>query len=190
MGSCTHLLDTVRREKAFGERPSDVAILENELIALEARVLSIPRDLEQPGSACEIFKAATRALSPNKKHRHARNIKTGRRVRTRNDEERSRGNRAAACRRLDHHRPRWRHSRQSTFLGVIRSGSLSHEVMDSRDVRVRIYGNSAAVTALTTTTGKFTGQAFNTEERATDLWVKKNGRWMCVLSQLTRFTKK
>jgi hypothetical protein len=57
-------------------------------------------------------------------------------------------------------------------------------------VRVRIYGNSAAVTALTTTTGKFTGQAFNTEERATDLWVKKNGRWMCVLSQLTRLTKK
>jgi ketosteroid isomerase-like protein len=79
---------------------------------------------------------------------------------------------------------------RARFLGVIRSGSLSHEVMDSRDVRVRIYGDSAAVTALTTTTGKFTGQAFNTEERATDLWVKKNGRWMCVLSQLTRFTKK
>jgi ketosteroid isomerase-like protein len=79
---------------------------------------------------------------------------------------------------------------RARFLGVIRSGSLSHEVMDSRDVRVRIYGDSAAVTALATTTGKFTGQSFNTEERATDLWVKKNGRWMCVLSQLTRFTKK
>jgi ketosteroid isomerase-like protein len=79
---------------------------------------------------------------------------------------------------------------RARFLREIRSGSLSHEVMDSRDVRVRIYGDSAAVTALTTTTGKFTGQAFNTEERATDLWVKKNRRWMCVLSQLTRFTKK
>ena len=79
---------------------------------------------------------------------------------------------------------------RARFLAVIRSGSLSHEVMDSRDVRVRIYGNSAAVTALTTTTGKFGGQEFNTQERATDLWVKKNGRWMCVLSQLTRFSKK
>jgi ketosteroid isomerase-like protein len=79
---------------------------------------------------------------------------------------------------------------RARFLGVIRSGTLSHEVMDSRDVRVRIYGDSVSVTALTTTTGKFTGQAFNTEERTTDLWVKKNGRWMCVLSQLTRFTKK
>ena len=43
---------------------------------------------------------------------------------------------------------------RARFLAVIRSGTLSHEVMDSRDVRVRIYGNSAAVTALTTTTGK------------------------------------
>jgi ketosteroid isomerase-like protein len=79
---------------------------------------------------------------------------------------------------------------RARFLAVIRSGTLSHEVMDSRDVRVRIYGNSAAVTALTTTTGKFSGQEFKTEERATDLWVKKNGQWMCVLSQLTRFSKK
>jgi ketosteroid isomerase-like protein len=79
---------------------------------------------------------------------------------------------------------------RARFLAVIRSGTLSHEVMDSRDMRVRIYGNSAAVTSLTTTTGKFGGQEFKTEERATDLWVKKNGRWMCVLSQLTRFSKK
>jgi ketosteroid isomerase-like protein len=79
---------------------------------------------------------------------------------------------------------------RARFLAVIRSGTLSHEVMDSRDTRVRIYGNSAAVTALTTSTGKFSGQEFKTEERATDLWVKKNGRWMCVLSQLTRFSKK
>jgi ketosteroid isomerase-like protein len=79
---------------------------------------------------------------------------------------------------------------RARFLAVIRSGTLSHEVMDSRDVRVRIYGNSAAVTALTTITGKFSGQEFKTEERATDLWVKKNGQWMCVLSQLTRISKK
>ena len=79
---------------------------------------------------------------------------------------------------------------RARFLAVIRSGTLSHEVMDSRDGRVRIYGNSAAVTALTTTTGKFSGQEFKTEERATDLWVKKNGQWMCVLSQLTRISKK
>jgi Domain of unknown function (DUF4440) len=37
---------------------------------------------------------------------------------------------------------------QSRFLGVIRSGTLSHEVMDSDDVRVRIYGDAATGSAL------------------------------------------
>jgi ketosteroid isomerase-like protein len=79
---------------------------------------------------------------------------------------------------------------KSRFLGVIRSGTLGHEVMDSDDVRVRIYGDAATFTALTTTKGKFMGQEFSSQERATDIFVKKDGRWQCVISQLTRFTKK
>ena len=76
------------------------------------------------------------------------------------------------------------------FLGVIESGALTHEMMQSDDTRVRIYGNTAIVTALTTTKGKFSGQVFTTQERATDVFVKQNGRWLCALSHLTRFTKK
>lgn len=79
---------------------------------------------------------------------------------------------------------------KSSFLGVIRSGTLTHRVMKSEDVRVRIYGEAAAVTALTTTKGKYMGQEFTSQERATDMFVRKNGRWQCVVSQLTRFTKK
>lgn len=79
---------------------------------------------------------------------------------------------------------------RSRFLGVIKSGALSHETMDSSDTRVRIYGTTATVTALTTSKGKFMGQEFTTQERATDVFVKENGRWQCVISQLTRFTKK
>jgi ketosteroid isomerase-like protein len=79
---------------------------------------------------------------------------------------------------------------RARFLGVIESGALTHEMMESDDTRVLIYGNTAIVTALTTTKGKFSGQAFTTQERTTDVFVKQNGRWMCVLSQLTRFTKK
>jgi ketosteroid isomerase-like protein len=76
------------------------------------------------------------------------------------------------------------------FLGVIKSGALTHEMMESDDTRVRIYGNTAIVTALTTTKGKFSGQVFTTQERATDVFVNQNGRWQCVLSHLTRFTTK
>jgi ketosteroid isomerase-like protein len=79
---------------------------------------------------------------------------------------------------------------KARFLDVIRSGALTHEAMASDDIRVRIYGNTAIVTALTTTKGKFGGQPFTTRERATDVFISQNGRWLCVLSQLTKFTQK
>ena len=75
------------------------------------------------------------------------------------------------------------------FLGVIKSGTLTHEMMESDNMRVRVYGDSAVVTALTRTKGKFMGQEFSTHERATDFFVRLNGQWRCVLTQLTRFTK-
>jgi ketosteroid isomerase-like protein len=79
---------------------------------------------------------------------------------------------------------------RARFLDVIKSGALTHEMMESEGTSVRIYGDTAIVTALTTTKGKFSGQAFTTQERATDFLVKQNGRWQCALSQLTRLAKK
>ena len=79
---------------------------------------------------------------------------------------------------------------KSRFLEVIKSGGLSHDSMDSDDIRVRVYGSTAIVTALTTTKGRFRGQEFTTQERATDVFVKESGRWQCVITQLTRFSKK
>jgi ketosteroid isomerase-like protein len=79
---------------------------------------------------------------------------------------------------------------KARFLGVIKSGVLSHELMESTDWRVRLYGNTAVVTGLTTTKGKFMGQDFASCERATDIFVKQPDRWQCVFTQLTRFAKK
>jgi len=76
------------------------------------------------------------------------------------------------------------------FFEVIRSGALTHDRMDSEDFRVRVYGDSAVVTAVTSTRGKFMGQEFSTRERATDVFIKRDGRWRCVLTHLTRFGKK
>jgi len=75
---------------------------------------------------------------------------------------------------------------KSGFLEVIRSGALSHEKMEAEDMRVRIYDNTAIVTALTTSKGKFMGQEFTSLERAKDIFVKQNDRWQCVFTQLTR----
>jgi ketosteroid isomerase-like protein len=79
---------------------------------------------------------------------------------------------------------------KARFLGVIKSGGLSHESMESTDLRVRLYGNTAVVTGLTTTKGKYMGQDFTSCERATDVFVKQTDRWQCVFTQLTRFAKK
>jgi len=79
---------------------------------------------------------------------------------------------------------------KSRFLGAVKSGVLIHEMMESDDVGVRIYGDTAVVSGLTRTKGKFMGRDFSTQERGTDVFVMQNGRWQCVFSQLTRFTKK
>src|SRR5262252_6144961 len=76
------------------------------------------------------------------------------------------------------------------FLNVIRSGLLSHELMKSENMQVRSYGDCAVVSGLTRTKAKFGGQEFTTQERATDIFVKRAGRWQCVFSQLTTFKQK
>ena len=78
---------------------------------------------------------------------------------------------------------------RTRFFEVIKSGALTHDTMESEDFRVRVYGDSAVVTAITSAKGKFMGQEFSTHERATDVFVKRDGRWQCVLSQLTRLAK-
>jgi len=75
------------------------------------------------------------------------------------------------------------------FLEVIKSGALTHEMMESDDIRVRVYGDSAVVSALTRSKGKFVEQEFTTHERSTDVFVRHEGQWRCVLTQLTGFTK-
>jgi len=75
---------------------------------------------------------------------------------------------------------------RSRFLNVIGSGALSHESMESTDVEVRLHGDTAIVTGITTSKGQFMGLGFTARERATDVLARLNGRWLCVFSQLTR----
>ncbi len=75
---------------------------------------------------------------------------------------------------------------RSRFISVIESGALTHESMESTDVEVRVHGDTAVVTGITTSKGQFLGERFATRERATDVLVRLNGRWLCVFSQLTR----
>jgi ketosteroid isomerase-like protein len=73
----------------------------------------------------------------------------------------------------------------SRFLGVIQSGDLTHESMESEDWRIRVYGDTATVTAQTKSKAKFKGHAFSTLERSTSVFIRKDGQWQCVLTHLT-----
>ena len=79
---------------------------------------------------------------------------------------------------------------KARFLSAIKSGTLVHEEMELDDLTVRTHGDSAVVTNITSTKGRFAGQEFTTQERATDFFVKRDGHWRCVSSQLTTFKKK
>ena len=74
---------------------------------------------------------------------------------------------------------------RTAFLQVIASGTLKHTVLSSSAVTVRMYGNAAVVTAHSKSAGTYAGSAFSTDEVSTDVWVRKNNRWWCVLTQLT-----
>lgn len=78
---------------------------------------------------------------------------------------------------------------RATFLGFIKSGSLTHSKMELDEASVRVYGDAALVTARGTSAGKFKGKAFKEVERLTDFFVRQNGQWKCVLTQLTRLQK-
>lgn len=79
---------------------------------------------------------------------------------------------------------------RARFLSAIKSGTLVHEEVELDDLTVRAHGDSAVVTTITSTKGRFAGQEFATQERATDFFVKANGRWRCAFSQLTTFKTK
>jgi ketosteroid isomerase-like protein len=72
------------------------------------------------------------------------------------------------------------------FLGLVRSERLTHDVMESHDMRIRVYGDTAVVVARGVSGGRFDGRAFHEIERVTCVFVRRDGRWRCVLTHLSR----
>jgi ketosteroid isomerase-like protein len=71
------------------------------------------------------------------------------------------------------------------FLALIASGELSHDVMTTRDMHVRVYGQTAVTVASGTSGGRFRGTPFLLTERASCVFVKNQDRWVCVLTHLS-----
>jgi len=81
-------------------------------------------------------------------------------------------------------------SDKETFLGLVESGMLSHDVMESDDLEVRVYGDTAVVMARGVSGGKYQGQVFREVERSSCVFVRQAGQWRCVLTHLSRIAPK
>jgi ketosteroid isomerase-like protein len=75
---------------------------------------------------------------------------------------------------------------RGAFLGLVKSGVLSHDVMESHDLQVRLYGDTAVVISRGISGGKYQGQPFREVERVSCVFIRADGRWRCVLTHLSR----
>ncbi|MFB8049407.1 nuclear transport factor 2 family protein [Streptomyces rubiginosohelvolus] len=75
---------------------------------------------------------------------------------------------------------------REAFLGYVRSGDLTHSAMGAiAPPRVRVHGDTAVLTARITNTAHYGGQRFDADEWTTDVFVRRDGHWRCVLSHIT-----
>jgi ketosteroid isomerase-like protein len=78
---------------------------------------------------------------------------------------------------------------KTQFLASIqdKSTQLTVEVCD--DMKLHRYGDTVVVTGATREKGTEKGKPLSHQGRFTDTWIKKEGQWLCVASQLSLIGK-
>jgi ketosteroid isomerase-like protein len=66
------------------------------------------------------------------------------------------------------------------------SGDLKLQSIDLSDQRVRIYGDTAVSTGTSAAKATLKGQDISGTYRFTNTWVKRNGKWQVVASQIAK----
>ena len=80
-------------------------------------------------------------------------------------------------------------SSKEHFLSFVESGALTHSKFETEgEPRVKIYGDTAVITARVMNTAIFSGQRFDADEWTSDVFRRIDGRWLCILSHITSAT--
>jgi len=74
---------------------------------------------------------------------------------------------------------------KTSFLALIRSGDLTHSVMDSDEMLIRIYGDTGIAISKGTSAGTFQGESFDLYEWSTSVFVRMGDTFRCVSTTLT-----
>jgi uncharacterized protein (TIGR02246 family) len=70
-------------------------------------------------------------------------------------------------------------------LADIQSGANTFDSLETTDRTVRVYGNTAVMTSLTTLKGQYMGQEASGQFRVTNVFVRRGGGWQIVALQMT-----
>ena len=79
---------------------------------------------------------------------------------------------------------------KAEFLALVRSGALTHDVMESHDVDVRLYGDAALVIARGVSGGVYNGEGFLLFERVSSLFIRNGVGWRCVSTHLSNLVER
>jgi ketosteroid isomerase-like protein len=81
-------------------------------------------------------------------------------------------------------------STKEHFLSFVRSGQLTHSLFEKvGEATVRVYGETAVYVARIINTAHFAGERYDQDEWTSDVFVKRDGMWLCVISHITALNK-
>jgi len=75
------------------------------------------------------------------------------------------------------------------FLETIRDKSYQLTVEASENMKLHRHGDTVVVIGATHEKGTYKGKPYQHQGRFTDTWMKKNGQWLCIASQLSLISK-
>ena len=75
-------------------------------------------------------------------------------------------------------------------LANLKSGATAFGTIKNEDEQlVRVYGDAAVATSRVTIVGRYSGRETSGQYHAMNVWVKRQGRWQLVATQLTLITE-
>ena len=77
---------------------------------------------------------------------------------------------------------------RAELLETMKSGKLKFESYEVDQLDVRVYGDAAVVVGVDKAEGSWEGDPFTLKERFTDVFIRKDGKWLCVSSHSTEVT--
>jgi ketosteroid isomerase-like protein len=72
------------------------------------------------------------------------------------------------------------------FLAAIKSGTAKFESMTTSEMQAFVFGDTAIVHGLSTAKSSMAGRDTSGQQRYTDVFVKRDGRWQCVTGYSTK----